>query len=68
MNEISVTHPIELAVNRAGGPKKLAEDLGVHVTYIYKMVRTKHVPTEQCKAIEELTGITRAELRPDVFA
>ena len=60
--------PIQQAVKKASGAKALSELLGVHVTYVYRMVRTNHVPVEQCKAIEESTGVSRELLRPDIYA
>lgn len=68
MSKCHKKHPIELAIAHQGSVAKLAAALGVHVTYIYKMRRERHIPVEQCKAIEVLTGIPRKELRPDIFA
>lgn len=61
--------PIRRAVRHCGSQQKLADAIGVHQTFVSKMVRTGRVPAEQCRPIEEATGgaVSRAELRPDLF-
>lgn len=57
---------LERAIERAGGPVKLAGALGVssNLPNMWK-VRGK-VPADYCPAIERETGVTCEELRPDV--
>ena len=59
---------IKKAVTKAGGQRALARALNVSAAYVNKMVKTGHVPAEQCRAIERLTGVTAKSLRPDIFA
>lgn len=61
--------PLQKAIKHFGTGAALAAALGVEPCYISKMKRTKHVPWQQCKAIETATGgkVTAAELNPKVF-
>jgi DNA-binding transcriptional regulator YdaS (Cro superfamily) len=58
--------PIERAVEVAGGQQALAEKLGVKYQAVQKWIRGV-VPAERVLAIEEATGISRHELRPDIY-
>lgn len=60
---------IERAVDIFGSQQALADALGVHQTFVSKMVRTGRAPAERCRQIEEVTAgrVNRYELRPDVF-
>lgn len=60
---------IEIAVKAANGQRSLARMLGVSPSYVHKMVKTNHVPAEQCRKIEAITGgkVTAEQLRPDIF-
>ncbi len=62
--------PIELAVKHFKTKTALATALGVKPCYVGKMVRENHVPWQQCKKIEALTGglVTARQLNPKVFA
>jgi DNA-binding transcriptional regulator YdaS (Cro superfamily) len=55
---------IERAANEAGGLLKLAKSLGVKHQTFYSWRR---IPAERVLAIETLTGISRHELRPDLY-
>lgn len=57
--------PIQKAADILGGVSVLAEKCDVSVQAAYKWF--KQVPVERCKQIEELTGVPRSELRPDIF-
>lgn len=57
---------IEHAVKIAGGQQQLAEKLGVRYQAIQKWIRGS-VPAERVLAIEEATGVSRHELRPDIY-
>lgn len=56
---------IKFIFKKAGGVKKLAHDLG------YKahghLCRWKHVPSQHLIKVEELTGIPREVLRPELY-
>ena len=62
---------LERAVEIAGGQSALARKLGLKQANVWHWLnRAEHVPAEQAIAIEAATGgaVTRAELRPDLFA
>jgi DNA-binding transcriptional regulator YdaS (Cro superfamily) len=55
---------IQTVIEKAGGIAALARGLGIKHTSIYNW---KQVPPERVLAIEGLTGISRHELRPDIY-
>ncbi|MDX0522994.1 transcriptional regulator [Sinorhizobium medicae] len=55
---------VERAAEKAGGVVSLARVLGIKHTALYSWSR---VPAERVLDIERVTGISRHELRPDVF-
>ncbi len=59
----------ELAKMKAGGPAALArslEELGERITP-QAISQWKVVPPEKVLKVEQITGVSRYELRPDVF-
>lgn len=57
------------AVERAGGQTRLAKHIGVNqcvVSYWLKQSK-RGAAGQHCVAIEELTGVPRHELRPDIY-
>lgn len=52
------------AAEKAGGVVALARELGIRHTALYSWTR---VPAERVLDIERITGISRHELRPDIF-
>lgn len=55
-------------IDRLGGPTKAADALKLkHPSVILNWRRRKAVPAAYVLAIEGLTGISRHDLRPDVF-
>lgn len=55
-------------IERLGGPSKAAAALNLkHPSVILNWRRRKAVPAGYVLAIESLTGISRHDLRPDVF-
>lgn len=48
----------------AGGPAKLARQLGLHHTTV---LGWRRVPAERALAVEAITGIPRHKLRPDIY-
>jgi DNA-binding transcriptional regulator YdaS (Cro superfamily) len=55
---------IEMACDKAGGMRALARELGIN----YQAIQTwKRIPAERVLAVETITGITREQLRPDLY-
>lgn len=57
---------IERAVEKAGGQQALADKCGVKYQAVQKWIRNG-VPAERVLDIESATGISRHELRPDIY-
>jgi DNA-binding transcriptional regulator YdaS (Cro superfamily) len=55
---------IDEAIDIAGGPTALARGLGIKMPSLYSWQK---VPSTRVLAIERLTGISRARLRPDLY-
>lgn len=55
---------VTAAAEKAGGVVALARELGIKHTALYSWNR---VPAERVLDIERITGISRHELRPDIF-
>lgn len=60
-------NPIDQAIQQAGGVSRLASILGVTPQAVSNWRSRESVPAEQVLAIETATGISRHDLRPDVF-
>lgn len=58
-----ITH-VEQAAEKAGGVVALARELGIKHTALYSW---KRVPAERVLDVERISGISRHELRPDIF-
>jgi len=63
MNKIA----IESAVAIAGSQSELARRIGVRQGYVWKWLRSGRIPAERVIAVEAATGISRHELRPDIY-
>lgn len=59
--------PIARAVRAAGGQQALADKCGVKYQAVQKWLRLNRVPAERVLTIEEATGISRHDLRPDIY-
>lgn len=60
--------PVEKAIAILGGPTKAATALGISNPSVVLNWRTRgQVPADKVLAVEDLTGISRHELRPDIF-
>jgi DNA-binding transcriptional regulator YdaS (Cro superfamily) len=57
---------IERAIAVAGGLQPFARQMGVRYQAIQKWVRGS-VPAERVLRIEEITGVSRHDLRPDLY-
>jgi DNA-binding transcriptional regulator YdaS (Cro superfamily) len=55
---------VKTAAEKAGGVVSLARELGIKHTALYSWNR---VPAERVLDIERVTGISRYEMRPDIF-
>lgn len=62
------TEALKKAIEKAGGMTKLARKVGVTPQCVNGWVARKRVPPEQCVRIEAVTGVSRRQLRPDIFA
>lgn len=58
---------LERAIKAAGGPAALARICSQHPQAVSRWRREGQPPAKHCLAIEAATGVTRYELRPDVF-
>jgi DNA-binding transcriptional regulator YdaS (Cro superfamily) len=56
---------IDKAIRLAGGQRQLGQLLGVSYQAVQKMRRK--IPAERVLAIESATGVSRHELRPDLY-
>ena len=59
--------PMNLAISAAGNGSRLARQLGVSHVSIVKWLKRGSPPAGRCLAIEEATGISRYQLRPDIY-
>lgn len=64
---METTAPLERAISAAGTQQRLAEILGIKSASISEWKGRGSVPANRCIAIELATGVSRHELRPDVF-
>ncbi|WP_045770856.1 transcriptional regulator [Xanthomonas albilineans] len=55
------------AVEVAGGVGKLAASIGVAQNVVSNWRKRRKVPSKHVLAIEAATGVSRHDLRPDVF-
>ena len=56
------------AIDKAGGMKAVADHFRISVPAIYQWRDyAEGVPANRVLALEELTGISRHDLRPDIF-
>lgn len=63
-----MTAAICKAVEKIGGNVAMAKLLGVHPSFISQLVTERRkVPYSYCFAIEKATGVSRHDLRPDVY-
>lgn len=62
-NEIALKKAIRLA----GGQSRLAAALGIKQPSISEWLKRGQVPVERVARVADLVGMTREELRPDIF-
>jgi len=56
--------PLELAIAAAGGAPVLAKKLGLSKQAVYQW---RACPPKQVLTVEKLTGVSRYDLRPDIY-
>lgn len=62
------TDGLDSAIEKAGGQGALAKLLGLRQSHISNWKnRNKRVPAERVLEIERVTGVSRHELRPDLY-
>jgi DNA-binding transcriptional regulator YdaS (Cro superfamily) len=60
--------PIEKAVQKAGGQAALAKKIGTSQAHVWNWIhRDCRVKAEYVLPIERATGVSRHELRPDLY-
>lgn len=64
---MNTENTIQPAIQSAGGIKALARQLGVRYQAIQQWMKRGRPPAERCLAIEKATGVSRHDLRPDVY-
>lgn len=55
------------AIEAVGGIQQLADLVGIRYQAVYKWSVRGTVPAERVLRIEQLTGISRHDLRPDLY-
>lgn len=55
------------AIAAAGGVARLAQNLGIAQNVVSNWKARGQAPASRCVAIEKTTGVSRHDLRPDVF-
>lgn len=65
---LSPADALKLAVERTGSQTAFAELCGVSQTAVWKWLDgDKHLPAEHVLKVEAATGVSRHELRPDIY-
>jgi DNA-binding transcriptional regulator YdaS (Cro superfamily) len=59
---------VDKLIEDMGGPTKAAAALGIsNPSVILNWRKRKQVPADRVLKLEELTGVSRHQLRPDIF-
>ena len=58
---------LKKAIDLAGGQTALAADIGKTQGHISKWLERGYIPAECVLPIERVTGVSRHELRPDLY-
>jgi DNA-binding transcriptional regulator YdaS (Cro superfamily) len=64
---MNTSSPMKLAIRAAGNGSRLARQLGVSHVSVVKWLKRGAPPAGRCLAIEEATGVSRYQLRPDIY-
>ena len=63
----SADWPVHAVINRVGGRRRLADILGITATSVAGWINRGYVPASRVLELERLTGISRYDLRPDLY-
>lgn len=58
---------LKTAIDAAGGQTALARAIGKSQGHISQWLRREYVPAEEVLKIEAATGVSRHDLRPDLY-
>jgi DNA-binding transcriptional regulator YdaS (Cro superfamily) len=64
---IMTIRALKKAIEKAGGQTALAVAVGKTQGHVSKWLERGHVPAEMVLPIERATGISRHDLRPDLY-
>ena len=67
MNATRLETPLEKAIAVAGSKYRLAKLIGIKPPSVHAWMRSGRIPAERVLAVEAATGISRYELRPDIY-
>lgn len=59
--------PLDRAISKAGGQSALAKALNIRPQAVQQWAKVQRVPAERVLDVERITGVSRFELRPDVY-
>lgn len=66
--EATLDTPLAEAVRRAGSQSKFARSVGLSQGYVYQLLRQgKQLPAEIVLKAEQATGVSKHQLRPDLY-
>lgn len=68
MSQLTPFAALELALDRAGSQSQLARICGVSQPSVWKWLQSsKRLPAEYVLRVEAATGVSRHDLRPDIY-
>lgn len=67
MADMDSQTPLQRAIVAAGSQQNLASQLGIRSASISEWKSRGRIPVERVRSIESVTGISKHELRPDIF-
>lgn len=62
-----MTDAVISAIEKAGGSASLARKLNINRASVHEWKKNRHVPAGRVLSIEKITGVSRHELRPDLY-
>jgi DNA-binding transcriptional regulator YdaS (Cro superfamily) len=66
-NEPDMKSPLEAAVRNAGSQVALGRLIGKRQSVIFGWLRAGRLPAEHVLKVEAATGVSRHDLRPDIY-
>jgi DNA-binding transcriptional regulator YdaS (Cro superfamily) len=68
MNSVTRLEALNAAVNAAGSQSQFARDMGVFQPTVWRWLnQSKQLPAEYVLTAERLYGVSRHDLRPDIY-